>query len=75
VQDLNINTVSLYAAIKESLASFDALPESVSKAFLYTGNSLNVSPQAALMTLGVGKTASAHIIELASGAYGRKGYR
>jgi hypothetical protein len=66
----------LYAAIKESLASFDALPEeSVSKAFLYTGNSLNVSPQAALMTLGVGKTASAHIIELASGAYSKKGYR
>jgi len=65
----------LYAAIKDSLASFDSLPESASKAFIYTGNILNVSPQPALTTLGVGKTASAHIIELSSGAYGKKGYK
>jgi hypothetical protein len=64
----------LYAAIKESLVSFDSLP-AAAKAFLYTGNSLNVTPQAALTTLGVGKTASAHVIELASGAYGKKGYK
>ena len=74
-QDLSINTISLYAAIKESLASFDAVPASFPKAFVYTGNSLNVKPQPAFTTLGVGKTASAHIIELASGAYGQKGYK
>jgi NAD(P)-dependent dehydrogenase (short-subunit alcohol dehydrogenase family) len=74
-QDLTINTISLYAAIKESLASFDALPDSAPQTFLYTGNILNVKPQPAFTTLGVGKTASAHIIELASGAYGEKGYK
>lgn len=73
--DLTLNTISLYAAAKESLASFDKIPSSVSKTFFYTGNSLNVTPQPALMTLGVGKTASAHIIDLASGAYGKKGYQ
>jgi hypothetical protein len=74
-QDLTINTISLYAAIKESLSSFEALPDSSPKTFLYTGNILNVKPQPAFTTLGVGKTASAHIIELASGAYGEKGYK
>lgn len=72
--DLNINTVSLYAAVKESLASFDALPASTPKVFAYTGNRLNVAPSPAFTTLGVGKTASAHIIELVSGAYGQKGF-
>jgi len=74
-QDLTINTISLYAAIKESLASFDALSDLAPKTFLYTGNILNVKPQPAFTTLGVGKTASAHIIELASVAYGEKGYK
>lgn len=74
-QDLSINTISLYAAIKESHASFEALPASAAKVFLYTGNSLNVTPQPAFTTLGVGKTASAHVIGLASGAYAGKGYK
>lgn len=74
-QDLTINTISLYATIKESLSSFETLPSSTPKTFIYTGNSLNVSPQPAFTTLGVGKTASAHIVELASGAYGEKGYK
>jgi hypothetical protein len=73
--DLNINTVSLYAAVKEALAGFDKLPSSDSKTFLYTGNILNVSPAPMFTTLGVGKTASAFIIEVASGAYSRKGYK
>jgi NAD(P)-dependent dehydrogenase (short-subunit alcohol dehydrogenase family) len=74
-QDLTINTISLYATIKESLSSFESLPNSAPGTFLYTGNSLNVKPQPAFTTLGVGKTASAHVVELASGAYGGKGYK
>jgi hypothetical protein len=66
----------LYAAIKESVASFETLPASSGKkAFLYTGNILNTGPMPTLLTLGVGKVASAQIVELAAGAYGReKGY-
>ena len=75
IHDLTINTTSLYATLKESLSSFEALPTSSPKAFFYTGNSLNVTPQPAFTTLGVGKTASAHVIQLASGAYAEKGYK
>jgi hypothetical protein len=66
----------LYAAIKEALAGFDVLPASSgNKAFFYTGNILNTGPMPALLTLGAGKVASAQIIELAAGVYGReKGY-
>lgn len=74
-QDLAINTTSVYAAIKESLAGFDKLPASTPKAFFYTGNILNEGPRPGLLTLGVGKVASAQIIELADGAYWKKGYR
>lgn len=73
--DIAINTTSLYAAVKESLAGFDRLPSSGHKTFLYTGNILNTRPMPGLLTLGVGKVASAQIIELAAGAYGAKGYK
>jgi hypothetical protein len=72
---LTINTISLYATVKEALAGFDKLPSSDSKTFLYTGNILNVAPSPMFTTLGVGKTASAYIIEVASGSYSRKGYK
>lgn len=34
--DLNINTTSVFVAIKEALASFSALPASTSRTFIYT---------------------------------------
>lgn len=73
--DIAINTTSLYVAVKEALVSFDALPSTAAKAFLYTGNKLNEGPAPALLTLGVGKVSSAQIIELASTVYGKKGYK
>lgn len=74
--DLAINTTSVYAAIKESLTGFDKLDASIPKAFLYTGNILNTKVMPGLLTLGVGKAASAHIIELADGVYReKKGYQ
>lgn len=65
--------------MKESLAGFNKLPVSPGgdskKTFLYTGNILNTGPMPALLTLGVGKVASAQVIKLAAGAYGKeKGY-
>lgn len=65
----------MYAAIKESLAGFDSLPNDSPKVFLYTGNKLNEGPAQGMLTLGLGKVATAQIIELASGAYAKKGYR
>jgi hypothetical protein len=72
---LKINTTSTYAAAKYAVDGFDKLPESTLKSFIYTGNMLNVSPMPMLLTLGVGKAASAHIVESGASAYASKGYR
>jgi hypothetical protein len=74
-RDLNINTVSAYAAAIEAKTAFDSLPQSAARTFIYTGNILNVSPMAQFVTLGVGKTASAHVLQIASEAYKEKGYK
>ncbi len=72
---LKANTVSVYAAVKYAIEGFDKLPKSTHKSFMYTGNILNVSPIPRLVTLGVGKSASAHVIECAARAYDDKGYQ
>jgi len=76
-RDLRIATISAFAAAKEAVAGFDTLPEGTQRAFVYTGNILNttVMPVPALVTLGVGKSASAYWIGTAAGAYAKKGYR
>ncbi|TKA82579.1 hypothetical protein B0A55_01184 [Friedmanniomyces simplex] len=73
--DLAINTISTYAAIKEALASFESLPSSAPKAFFFTGNCLNQVPMLGLQTAGVGKSATAHMIQTASLAYADKGMK
>ncbi|KAM0715756.1 hypothetical protein Q7P37_008270 [Cladosporium fusiforme] len=73
--DIAINTTSLYAAVKEALASFATLPSSAARTFLYTGNKLNEGPAPGMLTLGVGKVASAQVIQLAAAAYGKSGYQ
>jgi NAD(P)-dependent dehydrogenase (short-subunit alcohol dehydrogenase family) len=75
--DLNVNTVSAYVAAQQAVAGWDTLPEDVKKTFIYTGNALNVMvmPVPMLMTLGMGKSASAHWIGLADAIYSSKGFR
>jgi hypothetical protein len=64
-------------AIKQALVSFasPSLSESASKTFIYTGNAMNFLPFAGVMSLGAGKSASAHIIAAAAAAYKDKGYK
>ncbi|KAG9187879.1 hypothetical protein G6011_05750 [Alternaria panax] len=47
------------------------------KTFIYTGNLLNqtIMPVPSLLTLGVGKSASAHWVGLADATYAARGYR
>ncbi|KAH7381120.1 putative short chain type dehydrogenase [Cadophora sp. MPI-SDFR-AT-0126] len=71
---LNINTVSMYAAAQQAVAGFEKLPKSILKTFLYTGNILNVAPMPKLISLGVGKAASAHIIQSLALGYSDKNY-
>ena len=76
-RDIAINTTSAYAAVKEALASFQTLPDSAAKTFFYTGNKLNTPGflLPAALTLGVGKVATSHIIEVADKVYKEKGIK
>ena len=74
-RDTNINTNSAFAAAQQAASAFAQLPQSASKTFIYTGNFLNTTTMAFLMDLGVGKSATAHIIECAAGAYKDKGFK
>ncbi|KAE8831618.1 hypothetical protein HRS9139_05860 [Pyrenophora teres f. teres] len=62
-KDLNVNTVSAYVAAQEAVKGWEALGnEGGNKTFVFTGNMLNqkVIPMPNFLTLGVGKSASAH---------------
>ncbi|KAG8165683.1 hypothetical protein KVR01_004235 [Diaporthe batatas] len=74
-RDLTVNTTSAFVAAQQAVLAFEKLPESASRTFIYTGNCTNVKPIVALMDLGVGKSATAHIIECAAEAYKPKGYK
>ncbi|KAH8711858.1 putative short-chain dehydrogenases/reductase [Phaeosphaeriaceae sp. PMI808] len=75
--DLNINTTSAFVAIKETLKSFasSSLTAQASKTFIYTGNAMNFASFDGLLTLGLGKSASAHMIQSAAAAFAEKGYK
>ncbi|KAK9329325.1 hypothetical protein V1520DRAFT_174287 [Lipomyces starkeyi] len=74
-EDLNVNAASLYAAIQETVQGWKNLKAS-SKTFIFTGNLLNVAgAMPAMLTLGVGKAAAAHLIDGAVKSYGSEGYK
>ena len=75
-KDLTINTTSLFVAAQQAAIGFAQLPAEASKTFIYTGNALNtIAPIAPLMDLGVGKSASAHVVHAASLAYKERGFK
>jgi hypothetical protein len=74
-KDFNTNTVSVLVAAQQAVAGFAQLPDSAAKTFIYTGNILNTTIIPALLDLGIGKTATAHIIHSAAVAYKDRGYK
>ncbi|KAL9081281.1 MAG: hypothetical protein Q9157_000136 [Trypethelium eluteriae] len=74
-RDLNINTVTAFVAAQQAILGFKQLPDSASKTFIYTGNILNTTTIAPLMSLGVGKSATAHMIQSAASAYQDRGFK
>lgn len=75
--DLTINTISSYVAAQECVKAWERLPKETKKTFIYTGNVLNtvVLPVPMMVTLGVGKSASAYWIGVADATYSARGYR
>lgn len=74
-KDLHVNTTSAFAAAQQAVLGFEQLPASASRTFIYTGNALNTTTMGPLLDLGVGKSATAHIIESAAAAYKDRGYK
>ena len=74
-RDLHINTTSAFVAAQQAALGFEQLPASSSKTFIYTGNILDSTTIANLLDLGVGKSATAHIIRSAAAAYSNKGFK
>lgn len=73
---MEINTISPFVAAQEAVKSFDALPTSAGKVFLYTGNVLNEQRGVpSFLSLGMGKNAIAYMIAEATASYKEKGYR
>ncbi|KAI4228369.1 MAG: hypothetical protein L6R36_001652 [Xanthoria steineri] len=74
--DLNINTSSVFVAAQQAVLAFKQLPDSASKTFIYTGNKLNNAITIApMLNLGVGKSATAHMIQSAAAAYAERGFK
>ncbi len=74
-KSLNINTTCAFVAAQQAALGFESLPSSASRTFIYTGNILNTTFMPQLLDLGVGKTATAHIIQCAASAYKDKGFK
>lgn len=72
--DLAINTSSTYAAAQQAIQAFEALPDSIPKAFIFTGNILNTLSMPSFLTLGIGKSASASLMQAGANSYGERGY-
>ncbi|CAI7569356.1 unnamed protein product [Penicillium discolor] len=75
--DLNVNTVSAYAAAQEAVKGWEGLPQDTNKLFIFTGNMQNkaVIPMPLMLNLGIGKSASAYWIGAADMLYSGHGYR
>ncbi|KAL4778428.1 putative short-chain dehydrogenase [Aspergillus varians] len=74
-RDLNVNTISAFVAAQQAAIGFAELPDSASKTFIYTGNILNTAIIPPLLSLGVGKSATAHVIQSAAAAYDDRGFK
>nr|POF14346.1 hypothetical protein CFP56_03370 [Quercus suber] len=75
--DLNVNVVSPFVAAQEAVKGWATLATGINKAFIFTGNIQNevIIPSPAILSLGMGKAASAYWLGLADGAYSTHGYR
>ena len=69
VRDLNLNVVGAYVAIREAVEGFEQLDPEMPKAFIATGNVLPWQPLASGFTLGSGKAALVHLINVGAEAY------
>lgn len=78
-EDAALNIWGPYLALQLATKAWAALPDDVNvpKVFIMTGNILNTGPIPALVSLGIGKASSAHMIHAATitEAFQKKGWK
>lgn len=74
-KDLAINTISPFAAMQEAVKGFAELSSSASKTFVQVGNMQNKMAYPAMVTMGVGKSGTAHTIACCAEGYKDKAYQ
>lgn len=75
ITDAHVNTFSAYAAAQQAVKGFAELPSDASKTFIYTSNKLHIMTLEPLISMGMGKSASAHMIHYLSEVYKSAGYK
>ncbi|KAB5576194.1 putative short chain type dehydrogenase [Coniochaeta sp. 2T2.1] len=73
--DTTINIYSAFVAAQQAVSGFAQLPASAARAFIYTGNMLNVSILPGFLSQGIGKSGAAHMIWAAADAFKDRGYK
>lgn len=78
-KSIDVNVMGAYVAAQEAAASFEASsaddPNDSNKTFIFTGNRLNIAPIPPLLSLGVGKAATAHMMAFLSETYKARGWK
>ncbi|KAL6889143.1 hypothetical protein GGI43DRAFT_425806 [Trichoderma evansii] len=75
ITDAHINVFSAYAAVQLAIKGFAELPPDASKTFIYTSNKLHLMTLEPLLSFGMGKSASAHMIHYLAEVYKSSGYK
>ena len=73
--DMVVNTSSVLVAAQHAVEGFQKLPSGTPGTFIFTGNFLNVKTMPFLLSAGMGKAATAHLMQVASEAYASRGFR
>jgi len=70
-----LNASGAFAALHEAVKGFKTLGSDIPKAFIATGNVLPFHPSAFGVSLGAGKAALVHLINIGSTAYRSPNFR
>jgi hypothetical protein len=75
VKDIGVNTIGAYAALNQAVKGFKSLDAGTPKAFIVTGNVLPFKPIPVGVTLGTGKAAVAHLINIGATTYTKSNFK
>jgi len=76
LDDLKVNTIGAYASLRNAVAGFHLLGSGdTPRVFIATGNVLPFQPWPLGVSLGAGKAALVHLLQVGTLSYNKKGYR